>query len=129
MLEFYVILFVFLSALILLFHEQGHKIVAGPYWQRYEFKLPFAILCKADVNAMPARHFLFYVLAGFIWSSPIVLIGAFVLSRPLFIFLLLVWLTSASVDFVTYYYNLLALVVNKKTGCLDKTIGELRAMK
>jgi len=128
-LEFSVILFVFLSVIIVLFHEQGHKIVAGPYWQGYVLKLPFAVLCKADVNAMPARHFLFYVLAGFIWSSPIVLIGAFVLSRPLFIFLLLVWLTSASVDFVTYYYNLLVLVVNKKTGCLDKTIGELRAMK
>ena len=111
------------------FHEWGHKIVASQHWIGYELKFPKGFFCHSFVQKMTVNQFMIYCMAGFIFSCPIIVLSFFILSSPFVIGLILFNIWISLTDFLTYFWNLLVLVANKKTGCLDKTIGELRGMK
>jgi len=110
---FQVLLFFVLLFLSVVFHEQGHKIVAGNQWIGYKFNLPWVISCKAHISRMTINQFLYYSLAGFIFSCPVLVLSFFVLEKVLFTALVVANLASASIDFYSFFHAILVISLHK----------------
>lgn len=106
------------------FHEQGHKIVAGDYWIGYRFKLPYAVFCEVRAKEMRVNHYMGYVLAGFIFSCPLIVLSFFVLPGFLVAGLILFNLLASGVDFYTFFRNLLVIFLHRVD--LKTKIGNLK---
>ncbi len=95
------------------FHEEGHRIVAGSQWQRFRFNLPYTIDCIAFTKKMTVEQWIYYTLAGFIFSCPLIVLSFFILPKFLVVVLILFNVVSAGSDFYTFFKSLATISIHK----------------
>lgn len=95
------------------FHEQGHRIVAGQQWQGLEFKLPDAIYSRAFTKKMTVEQWIYYTLAGFIFSCPLIVLSFFILPGIFVAALILFNLWTSSIDFYSFFKSIAVISIHK----------------
>ena len=120
MLNFLILVVLFL--LLSFFHEMGHKIVSGKDFVKFEVGMfGWAIYSHSFVLHKTIFEYLAYIMAGWIFSLPVVVFSFFI-SIETFLLMLAISILVSAVDFFIFGYDILCVVYNKHS--LNMTFAE-----